>query len=293
MTNLQVLQQAILETLAYSDVFDYPLTFDELHRYLTQPAPRADLAACLSAMSLVSAECGFYYLAHRREIVKLRLEREQTSRAAFQRACRYGVILGALPFVRMAALTGSLAVLNLMNDADMDYLLVTQPRRLWLARAFAVSFGRVMRLFGDRICVNLLVSEAALEWQARDLYSAREMCQMIPVTGMDVYRRLRTVNAWTKSILPNADSAPGMTPDERKSSIWQKWLEFPLRGKLGDLLETWAMNFQLKKIAHTYGTGKEANFSADLCQGNFHDHRTGTEKSFNERLALLGEGERL
>jgi hypothetical protein len=191
----------------------------------------------------------------------------------------------------MVTLTGSLAMLNLSRDADMDYMLVTQPGRLWLARAFAVTFGRVMRIFGDRICVNLLVSESALEWHPRDLYSAREMCQMIPLNGLDVYSRLRAANAWTKSFLPNADSAPLLTQKEARSSAFQKWLEIPLRGKLGDALERWAMRLQLKKIIATYGTGGEANFSADLCQGNFHDHRRGTENSFNERLALLGEGE--
>lgn len=290
-TNFTPLPKAILETLAYSDVFDYPLTFDELHRYLTQPAPRADLAACLSELSLVAAESGFYFLAHRHEIVKLRMEREKKSRAAFQRAHRYGYFLGALPFVRMAALTGSLAVLNLIDGADMDFMLVTQPRRLWLARAFAVTFGRLMRLKGDRICVNVLVSESRLEWHTRDLYSAREMCQMIPLIGFDVYYRLRAVNAWTESFLPNANSAPHLTLNEKQASVFQKWLEFPFRGKIGDLLETWAMRFQLKKITRVYGTGGEANFSTDLCQGNFHDHRRGTEEIFNERLTVLNNGE--
>jgi hypothetical protein len=290
-TNSQTLQQAVLETLAYSDVFDYPLTFDELHRYLTASAPPADLAACLSELSLVATENGFYFLADRRETVRTRMNREQASRAAFQRACRYGAILGALPFVRMVTLTGSLAMLNLSRDADMDYMLVTQPGRLWLARAFAVLFGRVMRIFGDRICVNLLISESALEWHPRDLYSAREMCQMIPLAGTDMYHRLLEANAWIKSFLPNADSVPYLTPKEKPISVLQKLLEIPLRGKLGDALEGWAMSLQLKKIARTYGTGIEANFSADLCQGNFHDHRRGTEESFNERLALLSEGE--
>ncbi len=290
-TNSQTLQQAVLETLAYSDVFDYPLTFDELHRYLTASAPPANLAACLSELSLVATENGFYFLADRRETVRTRMNREQTSRVAFQRACRYGAILGSLPFVRMVTLTGSLAMLNLNHDADLDYMLVTQPGRLWLARAFAVLFGRVMRIFGDRICVNLLISESALEWHPRDLYSAREMCQMIPLAGNDVYHRLRAANAWIKSFLPNADSVPALTPKARPKSFFQKWLEFPLIGKVGDALESWAMRLQLNKIIRTYGTGNEANFSADLCQGNFHDHRRGTENSFNERLALLSEGE--
>ncbi len=290
-TNSQILQQAVLETLAYSDVFDYPLTFDELHRYLTASAPRADLAACLSDMGLVSTENGFYFLAERHEIVCTRMDREQASRIAFQRACRYGAILGSLPFVRMVTMTGSLAMLNLTRDADMDYMLVTQPGRLWLARAFAVIFGRLMHIFGDRICVNLLVSESALEWHPRDLYSAREMCQMIPLAGTDIYHRLRSANAWIKSFLPNADSVPALTPKVKSTSVFQKWLEIPLAGKLGDALEGWAMRLQLKKITRTYGTGNEANFSADLCQGNFHDHRRGTENSFNERLALLSEGE--
>lgn len=287
------LEHAVLETLAYSDVFDYPLTLDELHRYLPFPASTDDLLACLKNLSMVSWRSGFYFLAHRDSLVEVRLVRDAVSRSAFSRALSCGRILGVLPFVRMVSLTGSLAVLNLAKDADMDYFLITQPGRLWLARAFAVTFGRFMRLFGERICVNLLVSETQLAWGVQDLYSAREMCQMIPITGMDVYLELREYNVWTESFLPNAVSAPKHAPDMKPASVWlQKFLELLLRGSMGDKLEKWAMDFQLKKITRTYGSGLEANFSADLCQGNFHDHRTGTEQSFRERLAVLIEGER-
>ena len=157
------LERAILETLAYSDVFDYPLTLDELHRYLTFPATKEEVMNCLKTLPSVSSFSGFYFLSHRRALVDIRLERESTSRSAFRLALSYGRILGKLPFVRMVAMTGSLAVLNLSNDVDMDYMLITQHGRLWLARAFAVIFGRLIRLFGDRICVNLLISESTLE----------------------------------------------------------------------------------------------------------------------------------
>jgi len=286
------LKRAILETLAYSDVFDYPLTLDELHRYLTFFASKDELIFCLKSLPTVSLRSGFYFFAHRDFLVDVRLTRETVSRSVFRRALFYGRILRALPFVRMSALTGSLAVLNLSKDADIDYMLVTRSGRLWLARAFAVIFGRLLRLFGDRICVNLLVSDAHLEWGAQNLYSAREMCQMIPITGMDVYLELRERNLWTQTFLPNAASTPKYAPKIKPTSVWlQKILELLLQGQMGDKLEKWAMDFQLKKIARTYGTGLEAHFSADLCQGNFHDHRAGTEQSFQDRLAGLNEGE--
>lgn len=286
------LERAILETLTYSDVFDYPLTFDELHRYLTIPASKEELKACLDSLSSIASEDGYYFLPNRSTLVQIRRQRERTSLPAFFRALNYGRILGSLPFIRMAALTGSLAVLNLSNDADMDYMLVTTPGRLWLARAIAVTYGRFMRLFGDRICVNLLVSDANLKWDVQDLYSARELCQMIPITGTDVYLNVRKLNDWTNTFLPNAESTPEITPQVVSSASWlQKLFEFPLQGKFGNILETWTMNFQLKKIRRTYGTSLEANFSANFCQGNFHDHRTWTNQSLRERLAVLNEGE--
>lgn len=287
------LERAILETLAYSDVFDYPLTLDELHRYLTFPASKEELEACLNSLPSVASKDGYYFLPSRFVIVQTRRQREQTSLLAFQRALKYGHILGSLPFVRMVTLTGSLAVLNLSKDADMDYMLITTAGRLWFARAFAVTFGRLMRLFGDRICVNLLVSDANLEWNVHDLYSARELCQMIPITGMNIYLDLRQQNDWTNTFLPNAVSAPEAAPQTGLSASWlKKLLEFSLQGKIGNMLEIWMMNFQLKKIRRTYGAGAEANFSTDLCQANFHGHRAETGAFFRERLAGLNKGER-
>lgn len=284
------LERAILETLAYSDVFDYPLKLDELHRYLTYPATKEEIMNCLNSSLSVSSNSDFYFLPKRDSLVDIRCERKILSLPAFRRAILYGRILGMFPFVRMVSMTGSLAVLNLSKDADMDYMFVTQPSRLWLARSFAVTFGRIMRLFGDRICVNLLVAESVLEWRPQDLYSAREMCQMIPITGMDVYQRLRGVNSWIDTYLPNAKSVPENTPKIHSNQSWiQKLLELPLRGKLGDAIEKWAMDFQIKKITNTYGVGQEAKFSTELCQGNFDNHHFWTNQLFQERLAFLEE----
>lgn len=281
------LERAILETLAYSDVFDYPLRINELHRYLTTPVTLEELTAALSNLDdSVETQAGYFFLAGREELVKLREQREATSQLAFRRAIRYGRVLGALPFVRMIGLTGSLAVRNCDETGDLDYMIVAAHGRVWTARAFALLFNRLTKLAGDVLCPNLIISERALEWQQKDLYSARELCQMIPITGMGVYTRLRQVNAWTKEVLPNADGAPFDVESNNITS--NRILEIPLLGKLGDRIEAWEMNRKIARFTHQNGFGSETTFTSDICQGNFDHHGARTHQLFQQRLMELG-----
>ena len=278
------LEVAILETLAYSDVFDYPLTLGELHKYLVTSATKEEIKNCIGNINQVSLDEGYYFLSGRDEIVKTRQLREKKSRPVFKRSLVYGKIIGSFPFVKMVALTGSLAMLNLSNEIDMDFMLITKSNRLWFARAFAVTFGRFIRLLGDRICINLLVSENNLHWTQHDLYSAREICQMIPISGFDFYNDFRVVNLWSQEILPNDSFNKANT---KQVSWLQKLFELPFLGKLGDTLEKWSMNFQMKIISRQENAGEETNFSADICQGNFHQHKKWTMETYQKKLFLL------
>ena len=175
------MKRAILETLAYSDVFEYPLRLDELHRYLPLQVKIEYLSQSMDLLhGQVREKNGYYFLAGREIIVEIRKQREVQSQKLFQLALKYGRIAGALPFIRMVALTGSLAVMNSSNDADFDYMLVAASGRVWIARAFVLLFNRITKLFGHTLCPNLIVSENALMWSRHDLYSARELCQPRP-----------------------------------------------------------------------------------------------------------------
>ena len=279
-----LLERAILETLAYSDIFDYPLTLTEIYKYLIISATMEEIENCIVKMNQVNFKNNFYFLTGRDEIVGTRQLREKKSRKILKRAILYGKILGVFPFVRMVGLTGSLAMLNLSQEIDMDFMLITQPKRLWLARAFAVTFGRIMRFAGDRICVNLLLSKNTLLWKEHDLYSAREICQMIPIVGFDAYYDFRVANLWTQEVLPNVP----MTKNESMQISWlPKIFEFPFLGKFGDLLEKWVMTFQLNIISKNAGNSDESNFSPDICQGNFHQHKKCTLETYKDRLNML------
>lgn len=279
------LEEALLKTLAYSDVFDYPLTLDELHKYLGASATKEEIKNCIENTKQINFRDGYYYLSGRDEIIKTRLLRERKSKPIFKRALFYGKIIAKFPFVRMMALTGSLAMLNLSKEIDMDFMLITKPKRLWFARAFAVTFGRLIRLLGDRICINLLISENHLHWSQHDLYSAREICQMIPISGSDSLYKFRIANLWTEEFLPNANmDSTSLLVDLQKQTTLQKLFELPFLSKLGDKLEQWAMNFQMKIISRHENVGDETNFTTDICQGNFHQHKKWTMEAYQERL---------
>ena len=288
---LNTLLQAILQTVTYSDIFDYPLSAREIHRYLTGVRASSErVTLALHSNGILMQAGKYYFLPGRQKIIDIRLQREKRSKQLFPIAFRYGRILGRLPFIRMVALTGSLAVMNISGDEDFDYMLITTPGRLWMGRAFALLLNRFVKLSGHTICPNLILSENALAWPKHDLYSARELCQMIPIAGIDTYQRLMLANTWVKDYLPNAYmESDGLPPNlQEPARTLQTFLEFLLRGKFGEFFEQWEMNRKIERFSRQADFGEETVFNADICQGNFDHHSRRTREALQERLDKIG-----
>ncbi len=287
------LEHAILETLAYFDVFDFPVCPEAMHRYLHDlPVSRAGLQAALYSLALarrIETQDGYYVLAGRRSLVDLYASSAPQKARCLHLALQYGRLLSRLPFIRMVAITGSVAMQNGASGADLDYLLVTPSGRVWLGRLFAVALGRWARLQGDILCPNIVLSADSLLWRQRDIYAAHELTQMIPVSGFDLYWRLRALNAWTQTFLPNSSGAPfSVSLREPASRPLQRLLELPLQTALGTALEQFEMNRKIARFKRQPGFGVETVFDPDLCQGNFLNHGTHTQQAFEHRLMDLG-----
>lgn len=286
-------ERAVLETLAYFDVFDFPVRAEELHRYLHGTAVACDdLQAAIDSPGLsgqIEQQDGYYVLAGRRFLIDRYAASARQNARRLQLALGHGAALSRLPFIRMVGVTGSVAMRSGGSDADFDYLLITEPGRLWLARLFAIAFGRRARLDGYTLCPNIVLSERALLWPHQDLYSAHELTQMIPVAGMAIYARLRDLNAWTGRYLPNAGGPPALAPSlQRRPSALQRVMEPPLRTALGSALEQIEMGRKVARFRRQSGFGLETVFSADVCQGNFDNHGDRTRRGFERRLTELG-----
>jgi len=300
--SVQTLATAIVQTVAYVDVFDYPLLPAEVHRYLVgRPAPLEDVEKLLSNGALVPHHLERYEeyvtLPGRRQIVETRRLREAHARRLWPLARHYGALMAQLPFVRMVAVTGSLAVNNAEPGADIDYLIVTANGRLWLSRAFVILIVRLAATRGIRLCPNYLLAERALVFPEQTLYAAHELAQMVPLSGYDVYRRIRRLNDWVNEWLPNATNAPGlpaMPADARGPSRLQRLLERALESRLGQCLEQWEMErklarFSRQAIKGAPGAGTmEAQFTADWCKGHFDGHARQIMNAYGERVQALG-----
>jgi hypothetical protein len=286
------LERAIVQTVAYADVFDYPLTLDEVHRYLIGvPASRGSLRAALAVPPRGLSRSGRYFtLAGRESVVETRRRRAAISAAYWKRAVYYGRLIGSLPFVRMVAVTGALAMDN-VADADIDYLVITEPGRLWLARGLVVGIVHAAAARGATLCPNYFLSERALVLDERNLFTAHEVTQMVPLAGSATYARLRALNQWTDQYLPNAggpprrQTVPASEPGQRHHI--RALAEHALRSPIGAGLERWERARKMRKLGRRGDGHAEAAFGPDWCKGHFDDHGRLTLSRYAERLAHL------
>jgi hypothetical protein len=291
-----LLAEAVLRTVLYADVFQFPLTDAEIHHFLIgQPAPFAAVAHCLSNSRWLAAriECGsgYWSLQGGVSIREQRLIREQSSVSLWPEAIRYGQRLAHVPYVRMVAITGALAVHNAHTSGDdIDYLLVTSPRRVWLARLMVIALVRIARQRGIKLCPNYVLSTAALAQDRRDLYIAHEMAQMIPLSGWTVYKALRSANAWTDSFLPNATSPFYSEPDRKPygvGQVVQQFGEWLLNGEPGHRLEAWEQRRKQRKFAtDAQLPHASAQLDADRVKGHFKDYGYLTLQRYHQRLQV-------
>lgn len=210
------LRYAILVTLAYFDVFDFPLTQDELIRFLhSVKRVRSDVIIHeLSTIPYIhSKDRIFYHLPKREKLVAQRQEREIISKRKIEKALFSIHLLRWIPTILFVGLSGSLAMNNGDKDSDIDLFLITIPHTLWITRALVwlifvlIGNRRKRNTKGkDSMCVNMLMDMRYLAFPPDrcDIYTAHEVVQIVPlVDKYHTYARLLQSNQWIKKLLAN------------------------------------------------------------------------------------------
>lgn len=216
------MKKAILQTLSYADVFDYPLSASEVWRFLisqnakrkTQNEIKKELTTNSFLVSRITYHDGFYSLKGREEIFAIRKKREKWSQEKQKLAEKVAEILRKIPWIKMIGITGALAMENSDKEDDIDLLIATRRNRLWLTRLLTVFLVELVarrrrprdRDVRDKICLNMFLDEnhLAVPKNEQDLFSSHEVCQMRPLWDKDeTYQKFLRENQWSRKFLPN------------------------------------------------------------------------------------------
>lgn len=287
---------AILKTIVYADLFDYALTPEEVHCFLIGVrAPRDEIERTLYDPARLDGSIlrlnGFIALPRRNAAVASRLRWRGEAQRQWRRARFYARLIAHFPFVRMIAVSGGLAMDN-ARDNDIDFLIVTTPGRLWFVRGLVVALVRLARWRGDNLCPNFLITENALTMPEQNLYTAHEIFQMVPLYGLDVFQRMRELNAWASSFLPNADgssSSPEEIRPSRAGAFLKGAAERVLGRRIGNRIERWEMKRKIAKFsAQIPPNADSVIFSEDVCRGFFSGHGKRVLKEFYTRIEAAG-----
>lgn len=208
------LKQSILATLAYHDIFNYPLTESEIHSYLI--GNKSSLVkvnkelAQLVQEKRIDKNQELYFLNRRNNLPLIRRKRQKFSRDKFKKAAFFSSILRLAPSIELVAISGALSMENSTKADDIDLVIVTSKNALWVTRFFAnltlLPYKRSpnSRKQKDKACLNIFLDKKALKITDENLYTAHEICQMKPIWDRNnVYKKFIRANIWVKQYLPN------------------------------------------------------------------------------------------
>jgi hypothetical protein len=257
-------QIAILRTLAYYDVFRFPLNEFEIYSFGTFHGRRDELQQALQELLLngyIQSYAGYYLLASAStDSVKMRRENQQRASSCLEKVKKYSQLISFFPFVKCVCISGSYSKGILDEKGDIDYFIITKKGRLWLTRTLLIAYKKIVLLNSRKyFCINYLVDTDTLEIPDKNIFTATEILSLLPMSGQSVYKQFMRQNAWTKAFLPNyplRDTANVSVNADKK--FLSRSFELLFSAKTGDLLEKWSHDITLKRWRRKFSQfGKE------------------------------------
>jgi hypothetical protein len=236
------LHTSILKTIAYFDLFNYPLTLEDIHRFLDVKAKPAEIGAETEMLVREGRlfKLGAYYsLQNNTALAIKRLRGEAHADELMRIADRGAKLLYQFPFVRGVCISGSLSKRCADEKADIDYFIITSANRIWIARTLMHLFKKLTFLLGHqhRFCMNYYVDEDALEIPQKNIFTAIELFTLLPMCGDEALDKFFRANDWAGDYFPGYRDQHRKAEGTRPASFIKRLFERLFSNDLGNRLE--------------------------------------------------------
>lgn len=226
-----LLENSILKTLAWFDLFRYPVTKAEIISFLDQPAGSEAVGEALCRLlqqQRVYMPGSFYALHNDESMAHRRRKGNEKASGMLRKAYRIARLLHRFPFVRAVYISGSLSKHFADAGADIDFFIITRSNRLWIARTAMHLLKKLSYLWGGQLdyCMNYYIDQDALQISEQNYYTAIELITLIPVCGDDTTDCFGTANDWVRQYFPAALYGKTIYPDRRTHFVKRtiEWL---------------------------------------------------------------------
>ncbi|MEO8404678.1 MAG: hypothetical protein ABI480_08790 [Chitinophagaceae bacterium] len=237
---------AILKTLAYFDIFQYPLSKAEIKQFLEHPIRESEMDIAFRQLldnELIFLHQQFYSLQNNPLLATRRIAGNERAMKLLPKAKRIGRFLYRFPFVRAVGVSGSLSKNFADEKADIDFFIITSANRLWIARTIMHLFKKLTFLVGQQhcYCMNYYTDEQALELEDKNIFTAMEVKTLLPVSGEKASQEFFESNKWTNDWLPVCSFRQQESKDPRQT-ILKRIGEWCWGGRIGGQLDNYLMN---------------------------------------------------
>jgi len=193
--------RSILKVLAYFDVFNYPLTKEEIHFFIEEEIDSAFINAGIRQLvtdKYVYSLGEFYSIQDNSLLWERRIKGNRNAEQILNTAYKISRILYQFPYVRGIGISGSLSKNFADKNADIDFFIITASNRLWIARTLLHFLKKVSYIFGRQhwFCMNYFIDEDLLEIEEKNIYTATELITLIPVCGDYCFQQFFLANNW-------------------------------------------------------------------------------------------------
>ena len=282
----------VLRLVLYYDIFDHPLSEEELMEDCSISDAEKDCLESLVGENLIYRLNGYYSVRKDPQLSTRRKKGRENTTKAMPRALRMGRLISRFPFVRAVALSGSISKGYMDSYKDVDYFIITKPNRLWLARTLLVIYKKVFLLNSFRFfCLNYFIDEENLEIRDKNIFTATEINTMIPVSGHNLIDSFLRSNSWVEEYYPAY--LQNKIPEKEGSSAGRlkRLMEGLLTALAGNWLDILAMKFTVwywkKKYRNHERNLLEKSFRLSRNEAKYHpgDFQNRVLSAFRQRAS--------
>lgn len=238
---LSPIEENIIATLAYFDLFSYPLNRGEIYLFLPVKCDmnvfNHSLNSLVNDRHIYRFE-KFYSLKDDVYLVQRRIKGNKKAGELMQTAEKVCNALIKFPYVRGIGISGSLSKNFADEESDIDLFIITAKNRLWIARTLMHALKKLAYIAGKQhyFCMNYYIDEQTLLIAEQNIYTATEIVTLIPLQGDIAFVDFFAVNAWSRQFLPNNIMRLSTAKPVSKSRL-KRFIEGLLDNRFGNWLD--------------------------------------------------------